>query len=198
MRRGLADRYSRTYPWAFIHDALNEQELERIERLVAKIEPKEATTGGGLNKDIRRSTVKWIDPSETSSWLFQKVDGLLEALNDQFYGFKLYGYDTIQHTTYSEDDAGLYDWHIDIELGARQDDKRNGLTRKLSASIILNDDFEGGQFQVTEGRESEAVTVEARKGSIIVFPSWMHHRVTNVTKGTRKSLVVWALGPKFV
>jgi len=198
MRRGIADRYSRTYPWTFIHNAFNEQDLERIDLLVAKIEPKEGLTGAGLDKDVRRSLVRWIDPSPTSGWLFQKMDGLIESLNDQFYGFQLYGYDTIQHTTYNEDDAGCYDWHIDMELGQAQEDIRFGLTRKLSASIVLNDDFEGGQFQVAQGDNSKATTVEASKGSIIVFPSWMHHRVTPVTKGVRKSLVVWCLGSKFV
>jgi PKHD-type hydroxylase len=198
MRRGVADRYSRTYAWCYQHDCFSDEELERIERLVAKIEPTEGITGGGLNKDIRRSTVRWINPSPTSGWLFTKVDALMNGLNEQFYGFHLWGYDTMQHTAYSEDDAGWYDWHIDMELGVNQDHQREGATRKLSASILLNDDFEGGEFQITEGRETEAQTVEMKRGSIIVFPSFIHHRVNKITKGTRRSLVVWALGPKFV
>ena len=32
------------------------------------------------------------------------------------------------------------------------------------------------------------------KGSIVVFPSYVWHRVTPVTKGTRYSLVIWNLG----
>ena len=31
-------------------------------------------------------------------------------------------------------------------------------------------------------------------GSLIVFPSWLHHQVTPVTHGVRKSLVVWNKG----
>ena len=35
------------------------------------------------------------------------------------------------------------------------------------------------------------------KGSIVIFPSYIWHRVSPVTKGTRLSLVQWNLGPGF-
>ena len=58
-------------------------------------------------------------------------------------------------------------------------------------SIILNDDFEGGDFEIY-GEESELP-----KGSVIVFPSFIEHRVAPVIKGTRYSLVAWFVGPPF-
>ena len=76
----------------------------------------------------------------------------------------------------------------------------NGRVRKLSMSIILNGNFQGGKFEfATYGREVCQITpIEASPGTIIVFPSSMEHRVTPVTKGIRYSLVTWFLGPPFV
>jgi PKHD-type hydroxylase len=62
----------------------------------------------------------------------------------------------------------------------------------------LGVDFEGGEFEVNTGQEKDAETVELKKGRIIaVSIFWMIHRVAPVTKGKRKSLVIWILGPKF-
>ena len=75
-----------------------------------------------------------------------------------------------------------------------------GRVRKLSMTILLNDDYEGGDFQfATYAKEQcEVVTPEYNKqGTVIVFPSDMEHRVLPVTKGTRYSLVTWFLGPPF-
>ncbi len=67
-------------------------------------------------------------------------------------------------------------------------------TRKLSMSIVLNSDFEGGDFEINmDGKKSPRL----EKGSIIVFPSFMEHRVAPVTKGIRYSLVTWFVGPPF-
>ena len=36
-----------------------------------------------------------------------------------------------------------------------------------------------------------------KKGTVVVFPSYMHHKVTPVTQGVRYSLVMWFRGPAF-
>jgi PKHD-type hydroxylase len=62
-------------------------------------------------------------------------------------------------------------------------------------SILLNEDYEGGDFKFYD--DEEFALKEKSKGSILVFPSYMQHCVKEVTKGNRYSLVVWFLGPKF-
>ena len=74
-------------------------------------------------------------------------------------------------------------------------------TRKLSVVMMLNDpekDFEGGEFQMNMSSEDKAETIHMRKGRIVFFPSFFIHRVTPVTKGIRRSLVIWVTGPKFI
>ena len=92
--------------------------------------------------------------------------------------------------------AGHYDFHMDGNGYILR--KEDGLTRRLSMSVLLNDpsEFEGGDLIFHVG--AEPYSVDMGKGDIIVFPSYNLHKVSQVTKGTRYSLVVWALGNPIV
>jgi PKHD-type hydroxylase len=72
--------------------------------------------------------------------------------------------------------------------------------RKISIIIQLTDpsEYEGGEFEMDYQYEQPNKEDLKKKGTIIVFPSFIPHRVTELTKGTRKSLVAWVEGPKFV
>ena len=121
---------------------------------------------------------------------------ILEGLNHQFYGFDLQGYDHIQYGVYNSSENQHYTWHMDSHLGAMQSPM---LTRKLSLAFMLNEpgvDFEGGEFNVKLSDNDE--TVLFKKGRAVFFPSYLLHKVSPVTKGVRKSLVVWVTGPKFL
>ena len=82
------------------------------------------------------------------------------------------------------------------------------MIRKLSFAIVLNEDYEGGEFEVATlsgAKELPKINVlnlnkkdGLSKGSMVVFPSYIWHRVTPVTKGVRKSLVGWVVGKPFV
>jgi PKHD-type hydroxylase len=65
--------------------------------------------------------------------------------------------------------------------------------RKLSLVLLLNDEFEGGDFELLWPGNK----IPLKKGRVILFPSILMHRVKPVTKGTRKSLVAWMQGPNF-
>jgi PKHD-type hydroxylase len=70
--------------------------------------------------------------------------------------------------------------------------------RKLSMSLLLSDpsEFEGGEFEVKTDSDIP-INLEQKRGRAWFFPSWALHRVTPVTKGVRKSLVLWVGGPPF-
>lgn len=88
-------------------------------------------------------------------------------------------------------DGGHYAYHKDTELPNNQK-----IVRKLSAVLFLSDtkDYEGGIF---EFKELEGQIDKMPQGSIIVFPSYVEHRVTPVTSGERHTAVAWAIGPAF-
>ena len=85
---------------------------------------------------------------------------------------------------------GFYGWHQDESMGSCN---VMGLTRKLSASLILSDpsEYEGGDLIL---RLAEEVVVPKTQGTLVVFPSYTIHQVTPVTSGERFSAVAWALG----
>jgi PKHD-type hydroxylase len=106
------------------------------------------------------------------------------------WGYTLSEQEGTQIGRYKSIDKGHYDWHMDASA------PENGIQRKLSISILLSDpsEFEGGQLQL---KGMEDTPLLEKKGSIIVFPSFIEHRVTPVTKGVRYSAVTWASGPSF-
>jgi PKHD-type hydroxylase len=120
-------------------------------------------------------------------------------INDWFYGFELTGYASMQYTEYGADN-GHYGWHMDLCMDKDCLPAEMIEPRKLSLSLLLSEqgvDYEGGDFQFNMGTEAGCRTAECRKGCIVAFPSWMIHQVTPVTKGVRKSLVIWVVGPKY-
>ena len=149
-------------------------------------------------------------------WVFQMALGFIKTANEKSgWNYDIESLETMQLTKYPT--GGFYGWHKDGGsdiYGAYQkpdDPLIDGMVRKLSMTILLNDDYEGGEFQfkfadnkrkgldkVAHGLKTNTLTPPLKGvGSVIVFPSYLLHRVKPVTKGTRYSLVVWSLGPPF-
>ena len=145
-----------------------------------------------LNK-IRISNVNFTTPDEENRWIFDKFNFFIQMINEKFYGFDLVGYNSFQFSTYKSKEKGKYGWHTDSFFG-REGLNKEGFHRKLSMSFLLNDDFEGGDFEINTGNP---LKVELKKGRAIFFPSFFLHQVTPVTKGTRKSIVIWVDGPRW-
>ena len=110
----------------------------------------------------------------------------LEA-NRELWDFNLHSIiDDIQYTEYYEG-GGHYDWHVDIGPNSINH-------RKVSITVQLSDpsEYEGGEFEIWSGGEFRRLP--KRKGDVILFPSFLLHRITPITKGIRKSLVLWVGG----
>jgi PKHD-type hydroxylase len=68
---------------------------------------------------------------------------------------------------------------------------------KLTAIInVSNEKYEGGNFELFTNGPNHIKSLD-HLGSVIIFPSYMQHRVTPVTKGTRKTVSIWFKGPLF-
>ena len=109
------------------------------------------------------------------------------------WNFEISSAEDYQITKYEVGD--FYKLHID-SMGTEGTIYKNpakpnfdNKTRKLSMTVNLNDDYEGGDLLLFD--ES---SIEQKTGNAIFFPSYLPHQVTPVTKGTRYSLVMWFLG----
>jgi PKHD-type hydroxylase len=190
-----------TDSWVYWDDAFTNEELDKIVEYCDPIGTELGTTFGSENeediKKTRISGVKFHERNEKTAWIFDRLNFVIQSANEMFYGFELNGYDSFQYTTYNSKEQGRYDWHMDMAMGDMEL-SRIIQTRKLSLTLCLNDEFEGGQFEINVGKQDYPEQVALKKGRAILFPSFMIHRVAPVTSGIRKSLVVWATGPKFV
>jgi len=181
-------------PFAWWEGGFTEQELNWLQEQ-AKRADQRAQAGGMRDeehlKQVRRSQVSWLNKTQETAWVFEKLGHIASSLNAQFYRFDLTGFgEAIQLTNYDQSEHGMYGWHVDY--GGRLSP-----SRKLSLVLQLTDpsQYEGGNLQIMTG--GEAQTVRKQRGLVAAFPSYTLHQVTPVTSGSRQSLVAWITGPAF-
>jgi PKHD-type hydroxylase len=196
------------YPYCWWDGVFTNEELDQISDFLSREGMERAKTLGqdtaNLEIEIskpqssRKSKIRFYGYDQNTSWFFDKLNYTIDMLNARFYNFDLNGYDYVQYTEYYDHENGKYDFHMDTIMESKEN--IDSEMRKLSITMLLNDpekDFDGGEFEINTGGEKDAIKVDAKKGRIIAFPSFMIHRVAPVLRGTRKSLVIWVLGPKF-
>jgi PKHD-type hydroxylase len=173
-------------------DAFTPAELNAIEALGDSLTPMKAEIAGrSENTDhLRITRVAWIERGPQTEWLFSRVEQAVLELNSRYYKYELYGLiESFQYTVYEAAEGGHYDWHCDT--GKTTEPRKISLTLQLSEPST----YEGGDL-ILEAGEGPFRTLKTR-GTLVAFPSYVMHRVTPVTAGTRKSLVVWVSGPEF-
>jgi PKHD-type hydroxylase len=179
------------------------------------------------NDDIKNIITRDSDVAFLGDkWVYDLIIPYVQRANvDAGWNFDIDYYEGVQFTVYK--DNGFYGWHTDggsdfsfaykkqmkwldqkngdtFDMGGETPDiNMVGKVRKLSMTINLSDpnDYEGGDLKIdTKSLDEESVHNISEikpQGSLVVFPSYLYHQVTPVTKGTRYSLVVWCLGKPF-
>lgn len=187
---------------AFLHwrNGFTNEEIDRIRNYCDTLITEQAMVGGSLSlgeaineSSIRSSKISWVKETPESRWFYDKLAWIGRALNSQYLGFNLTGFnEDMQYTVYDSSQKGHYTWHNDLTT------QSDLAPRKLSLVLQLSDpsEYEGGDFQTMMSREIN--TAPKEKGFVMAFPSWTLHRVTPVTSGVRRTLVVWVCGPSFV
>ena len=146
----------------------------------------ESDNPGYINNNIRQVTCQSLPEYDFFSLMLMSYG--LKA-NLKCWNYDLYGNNQCDLLTYKEG-GDKYDGHIDsLRLGP-------GLVRKLTVIAFLNNDYEGGKFFIMLDEHTKQYITTAA-GTVIVFPSHIMHGVEPVTKGIRKSVVSWLVGPDF-
>jgi PKHD-type hydroxylase len=148
---------------------------------------------GQLGGDVRRTNISWVGVKPEIQHIWDKISTTVAEVNRRFFNFDLSGFhEPMQLGSYHGEQKGHYDWHTDA---SPYDIK---VPRKLSMALLLSNpsEFEGGEFQVKVGSD-QAKNLEMVKGRAWFFPSYILHRVAPVTKGIRRSAVLWVGGPPF-
>jgi len=190
----------------------------RILKLGKSKKAKQAVTGGTkkdqpLNKQEmetlkvkRNSKVVWLD----EPWIYKAIQPFVHTANrNAGWNFEWDWSETAQFTQYKK---GMhYNWHRDGSAEPYPSGRGafwQGKIRKLTSVLVLSNpsEYKGGELefqfqaedpQFNKGRKIKVANEVAPKGSIIVFPSFVWHRVKSVTKGVRYSMPTWHLGRPF-
>tara|TARA_Y100000310_G_C20684169_1_gene817921 strand:+ start:393 stop:1025 length:633 start_codon:yes stop_codon:yes gene_type:complete len=206
----------KNFYWVF-HKALSDDTIEKIikdcdSEPLQKAETFDDKQRGGKNavmetkadwqdQDyVRYTDIAWVE----RDWIYDIITPFIHTANrDAEWNVDIDWKETMQYGVYSKDH--FYDWHQDSDhpfddtnpIGLR------GKVRKLTIIMLLSDpntDYEGGELQFDFGpyEPNRYHTVsEGDKGNLIVFPSFLFHRVKPVTSGVRRSLVCWNCGPQW-
>ena len=149
--------------------------------------------GGGGNGTIdtktRTSHISWI-PFNKLPEMYKTLENVMHRTNNNHFGFE--GMQITEQAQYTEYPAGgFYDWHIDSDVVGINEPP----VRKISMTCLLSheSEFEGGGLELM----SDGKIARPKQGQAIFFASYIRHRVIPITKGTRKSLVMWFGGTPF-
>jgi PKHD-type hydroxylase len=155
-------------------------------------------------KKKRNSNVVWL----SEPWIYNEIHPYVHQANKNAgWNFEWDYSEACQFTKYKKDQ--YYGWHCDSweEPYSNLENKNfYGKIRKLSVTCVLSkpEDYEGGELEFDFGAKepdkkhhTRICTEIKSQGSLVIFPSFVQHRVKPVTKGTRYSLVIWSLGQPY-
>ena len=200
------------YYWYF-QSAIPPRLCDDIVKYGKSLQDQMAVTGGFGDKKLNQRQIKDLKKKRDSNivwmndlWIYNEIRPYINLANaNAGWNFDWDWSESCQFTKYKLNQ--YYDWHCDswdkpyAEPGPTQ-----GKIRKLSVTVSLSDpkDYKGGEleFDLRDQDPDKKPNIHVckqilPKGSLVVFPSFVWHRVKPVTSGTRYSLVIWNLGRPF-
>jgi len=180
----------------YFNNQFTNEEIEKIIEISKNYKVFDGTVNEIVDYDYRNSKIVWLPINEETTFIYEKLIDLLKIANKSMWNFNITDVlDSLQLAEYTDSSENgkndFYDWHVDIGQNATS-------TRKISVSVQLTDpsEYQGGDLEFMMGRS--IIKAPREKGTVIFFPSYILHKVNEVTHGTRKSLVLWFHGPPFV
>ena len=172
-------------------------ECEKIKSLTKDLYPTNASVGGTrenskIDKSIRSADIYVIENTDENKWIYEKISNIVSVINTIHFDYEISGITHgIQLIHYKSDSEipGHYDWHVDAGTG-------DVSCRKISLTAQLSDpnDYQGCEL-IINNHAIEAVGIK-EQGTISLFPSYMPHIVTPITRGERYALVIWIHGSR--
>lgn len=174
-----------------ISGALDGEEIKLILDLVESLELSPGTVDGDVNSSHRSCKVGWLQFTDETAWVYGRMYDLVCLGNAAAFYFDPIDFvEPIMYVEYEEGDH--FNWHFDLAAPPPFSSRKIAVTVQLSDS----DDYRGGCLEFCMSPEN-SYTVTREKGSVIMYPTYLIHRIQPVTKGKRKSLVLWVGGTSF-
>lgn len=177
------------YDYFFMSNLYSFKECQELEKKIKnRLDPnipdlkadnvvKTAVVGSFALGDLRADLAKFLNN--------------IVAVNRSNFGFDIFetcDLEYINFNQYIDVDNGQYSWHSDKVLHQPYDIK---LTAILN---ISTESYEGGNFEIFLNGPTKIPELDS-PGSLLIFPSFLQHRVTPVTNGKRTTISRWVNGP---
>ena len=166
-----------------------------ISRVGRSLPPIKAEVGGvhkgAVDTKTRISHISWIPFDNIDAKpMYKKLEEVMYMTNKRHFGFEnMEINENAQYTEYPE--GGFYNWHMDLDTNMSNEPP----VRKISMSLILSaeNEYEGGGLEI----QKPGNIISPKQGHAVFFASFVNHRVIPITRGIRKSLVMWFGGEPF-
>lgn len=169
--------------------SVSQEEIDLFMDYIIDREPEQAQVHKSdlksVDKSIRDADLYYIDPKEQR--LYKILNKIAFSAN-KYFKYDINGIEKAQIIRYKSPSKG-YEYHMDIGP------EGTAALRKISMSLLLNDDYEGGEI-CFRSSESERCT-RPKKGDAVLFSSFLSHKIKPVTKGERYACVAWFTGTPF-
>ena len=202
------------YYWYF-KSAVPSRICDEIVKYGQQLQDQMAVTGGfGDAKKLNQKQIKDLKTKRDSNivwmsdrWIYKEIQPYVHQANaNAGWNFQWDWSESCQFTKYKK--GQYYDWHCDSweHVYNKPNTPSHGKIRKLSVTVTLSDpkNYKGGEleFDFRNLDPDKKPNVHKckeilPKGSFVVFPSFVWHRVCPVKSGERNSLVIWNLGWPF-
>ena len=202
------------YYWYF-KSAIPEHICDDICKYGKQLQDQIAITGGYQVEKLNKKQIKNFKKKRNSDivwmndrWIYKEIQPYIhEANKNAGWNFNWDFSESFQFTKYKKEQ--YYGWHCDSwdkPYDSPQNPNSHGKIRKLSVTVTLSDpkDYKGGELEFDfrnmdpdKKRNVYKCKEILPKGSLVVFPSFVWHRICPVKSGERNSLVIWNLGYPF-
>ena len=192
------------YSYWLFKDALSEKDRNKIKRIAKKSGYGKATTRDDNNETKKPDKkVRNTDTAFSSDqFLYDTLCPFVHSANESAgWKYDLDWFEPVQVARYRKNQH--YAWHRDgsgDHFGVYPEGNSKGKVRKVSLVACLSNGYVGGDLELAlqnQEEENETLYPEIGVGDVIVFPSYVFHRSTPITKGTKYSAAMWCLGPPF-
>ena len=176
------------YDWYVVKDFYSKEECDNILLICQKNQ-------SSLLKDRPAEGKKAVTSIIELEHFGNKLDKMFRMITDvnhNYYGFNLFQERPlgINFNNYSED-KNEYPYHRDCNSPGTCCDS------KLTVILNISKDFyEGGDFSLFFGYDKTMPELH-EQGTLLIFPSYIYHKVSPVTAGTRTTISTWIQGPNF-
>ena len=139
--------------------------------------------------DLFSQKTTYLLPSENTGYIYNRIRQFIVEINKNVWNFDLFDfYEPLKFNEYNASEKSSTAFHTDTGF-----DFTN--FRKLTFIMQLSNetDYEGGEVILLNS--SKPIIMPKTRGSIVIFPSYILHKVDPIKKGIRNSLVIFAHGP---